>query len=262
MEMCVSTRKAWTPASQQYQNYPRCAAMALTLIRANPAAVTTQSHKKEVMTTSFCTKQEWKNVTKKVTLVKSMFHLACEADADVTVLKAMLEVEPLLASMTLLIEGRHKFPLDVLWFVNESAMDKMALMILLTQFEGRVIDPPPMHHLLHGACSKPCPWECFSRILDLYSAQASQRDTIGNLPLHYAVRNSSGELQRLNRNHDVIQKLIAANPKALRTRDAATGLFPALEAASRSLPYDRYNLSLTYELLLAAPEIVLDARSN
>jgi hypothetical protein len=58
----------------------------------------------------------------------------------------------------------------------------------------------------------------------------------------------------------MIQKLVEANPEALRTRDAATGLVPALEAASRSSQFDQYHLSVTYELLLAAPEIVLEAR--
>ena len=257
MEVCISSRKVWTPATKQYQNYPRCAAMALTLIRANPAAVTTKSYT-QVDSSRFCYVQR-RHIIEKVTVTKTMFHLACEADADVTVLKAMLEVDPLLASTLVSAQVGRKSPLDLLCSANKSAIDKMAL-ILLTQFEGRVVDPLPMHHLLHAACSKPCPWECFSRILDLYSTQAFQQDSRGSLPLHYAARNSSLEFQRLQQNHGVIQKLVEANPEALRTRDAATGLVPALEAASRSSQFDKYQLSVTYELLLAAPEIVLEAR--
>jgi hypothetical protein len=90
-----------------------------------------------------------------------------------------------------------------------------------------------------------------------HSAQTYERDTRGSLLLHYAARNSSLEFQRV---HDMIKKLVEANPEALRTRDAATGLVPALEAASRSSQFDQYHLSVTYELLLAAPEIVLEAR--
>jgi hypothetical protein len=122
----------------------------------------------------------------------------------------MLEVDPTLASRTVVIikkvqiaslsainvsrkETKVMSPIDLLWAANESAMDKMGL-ILLTRFDGRVVNPLPMNTLLHAACSADCHcrWDLFSRILQLneYSSQASTRDTKGNLPLHYAVRNS------------------------------------------------------------------------
>jgi hypothetical protein len=292
LHICMSAREVWNPATQQFDFYRRSPQMALTLIRAFPEVCTMWARSE--------TGALWDHI-----VIKTPLHLACEANADIMVLKAMLQVDPTLASQitgeytSAENMGQHtreqKSPADLLWAAaaNGTSVYKMAL-LLLTQFEGRVVDPLPMHHLLHAACSGKCPWECFDRILEGYSAQASQRDDRGNFPLHYAVQNSSllfqectypsvfhrspgvvdlTSLLSIRRHHrlgqhsvsvtlklntGIIEKVVAANPEALHALDAETGLPPALLAATKSGTSQHY-LSVTFDLLLAAPDLVLGA---
>jgi hypothetical protein len=87
-----------------------------------------------------------------------------------------------------------------------------------------------------------------------YKAQASQEDDRGNLPLHYAVQNWW--------NVDVLKKIVEANPEALFALDGETRLPPALMAATKARFNCTYDVSRTFELLLAAPQIVGQSLAN
>jgi hypothetical protein len=259
--------------------------MALTLIRASPQVC------RETCRGGFGDRNDPR-------VDKTVFHVACEANADIIVLKAILREDPTMASQATVpvwvwldrlstvnlnslamsyLDSQSTFgglnkmeimeisrmatrtPKDVLEAHNdESSLDKVAL-LLLTQFKGRFVDPLPMHHLLHAACSVACPWACLDRILEEYSAQASQKDDRGNLPLHYAVQNW------WNNDDNVanVKKILKVNPEALVALDGETRLPPALLLAAATNSHKSMimsdnlsQLSLTFELLLAAPEIV------
>jgi hypothetical protein len=223
------------------------------------------------------------------------FHLACEADADISVLRAMLQVDSSLAKRPCISESLHdslKTPVQMLWQANDTAMDKMAL-LLLTLFNGHVVqEPMPMKHILHAACSERCPRDYLSRIMKECPEAGSREDNRGNLPLHYAVRHASVESQaytkfvvegllelhpeaatrqdnegrlplhvalagnsRLTWYKGGIDKLVAANPEALYTLDKLDMLYPVLTSAIYAME-SRLHLSTTFELLLAAPGVV------
>lgn len=248
--------------------------MALALIHANPTAV------------SIAAQSGFKRMTP--------FHLACDANADISVLRAMLEVDPSVATQSCVNEGMHtdgESPVQMLWKQND--MDKMAL-LLLTVFEGRAVDQLPVHHLLHAACVSKCPLDYLARVLKEFPNQASQPDDHGNLPLHYAVRHSSAESQaythsvlerllelypeacsipddtgrlalhvalsdsRLTWHKGGIDLLVKANPEALYCLDTTSRLYPFLTSALYATQ-SRLHLSTTYNLLLAAPGVVRHA---
>jgi ankyrin repeat protein len=166
---------------------------------------------------------DWKATggTKDPRVKQTPFHLACQANADITVLKAMLQFDPTLATEAMLQDNLKKSPANLLWAAaeaaaaeaeaaNEISLDKIAL-LLLTQFEGSVVDPLPMHHLLHAACALKCPSQYFDRILEEYSAQASQRDDRGILPLHYAAQN----WDTINWNPATLERVVKGYPGAV-----------------------------------------------
>jgi ankyrin repeat protein len=219
LHYCLQRRKTWT-GKRVCRRSSDC--VALVLIHAHPEAVNCVRETSDGLMTPF--------------------HLACQNDADVTVLRAMLEVNPALASQHD-NRGTSNNPIQLLWKANQSAMGKLAL-LLLTAFEGKVVTSH--RHILHACCSQECPQELVFRIMETYPA--SERDDQGNLPLHYAIRGEDSI---------VIRRLVAAYPEALYTLDADT-LFPVLACALRATE-NRFHLSLTFELLLAAPDIVLRA---
>lgn len=272
LHYCVERRLVLRPSKELVR-------MALLMIRACPRAV------------SMATKSGFKQRM-------TPFHLACEADADIKVLRAMLHVDPSLATRPCVSDESvclGKSPVQMLWQANDAAMQKMAL-LLLTALEGQVVqDPLPINHILHAACHEQCPRDYLSRIMKEYAVQASQPDDRGNLPLHYAVRHASVESQaytkfvleellelypqaasrrddnerlplhvaltgdsRLTWYKGGIDKLVAANPEALYTLDVTDRLYPVLTSALHAT-HSRLHLSTTFELLFAAPGVVRHA---
>lgn len=248
--------------------------MTLALIHAHPWAVSTVAQ------------AGFKRMTP--------FHLACDANADISVLRAMLEVDLCLATQSCVNEGMHtavETPVQMLWKHND--MDKMAF-LLLTVFKRQAVDQLPVHYLLHAACYRKCPLDYFARVLKEFPNQASQPDDQGNLPLHYAVRQASVESQahtksvlkrllelypeacsipddtgrlalhvalsdsRLTWHKGGIDLLVKANPEALYCLDTTSRLYPFLTSALYATQ-SRLHLSTTYNLLLAAPGVVRHA---
>lgn len=170
------------------------------------------------------------------------FHSACGVDADIAVLRAMLEVNPALASQ--LTTQNHQSPLDILlrkngWNLTGVALDKVAL-ILLTTFKGRVMDPVPMNQLVHAVCCYPRPLTILTRMVRTFPEQASQPDDQGYLPLHYAVQkidvwdNEDSPFLHSRFVFQKLMKLVRAAPQALLTVDPIDGLYPALMSATRA----------------------------
>ena len=93
-----------------------------------------------------------------------------------------------------------------------------------------------------------------TKLIAVYPDAASKPDGEGRLALDLALSNPL-----LVGNNRAIQKLVAANPQALSTLNARNRLYPAL-ASAEDADKSRFNLSVTYELLRATPDILLHAR--
>jgi ankyrin repeat protein len=92
-----------------------------------------------------------------------------------------------------------------------------------------------------------------SSLLDMSPETASMTDREGLLPLFIALRNLGLSWVR-----GVILKVAEAYPQALHRRDSEHKLFPFLLAAMRANESTEH-LSVTYELLLKTPEMILRA---
>jgi len=245
---------------------------------------------------------------------KTPFHIACEADADYQVLKAMLTINPALATEPFVKRDVYSVaenPLQLLWKHNQysyngsssrtmsssrhaAAMrrtkEKMALLLQAAHY-GTVgpLDRP--FRLLNAATSVRCPRDYFSQVLAEHEHQVGTPDEAGLYPLHYAVMNANPDSQSytqfvvealLERYPDAsavpdrdgrlplhiavsdtlmtwhksaVREIVFANPNALRRVDPGNGLVPFLASAVHATK-SRLHLSTTFELLLAAPEMV------
>lgn len=280
---------------QRGETAPRVSDLALLLIRTHPEAV---------------------NVIREVSHYEhermTPFHLACQANADIKVLQAMLEQNPSLASQPYTDTVVFNNALRLLWDANENTIDDSTVLILLTALKGRVVDPLPTNHLVHAVCNYPCTPEyiggLFGAESQYFLPQLWNRDDRGNLPLHYAVNptyvygqcfegtdseflvlakdllallvdfvlkiysdaasmtGAEGKLPLfmalsntgVSWNRKVILRIAEAHPQALHRRDSDMKLFPVLLAATQANESNEH-LSVTYELLLKTPELLLHA---
>jgi len=229
--------------SRSRSNEPRSTDLALVLISADPACV------------SVCEDP----------YTSTPFHIACDADADIVVLRAMLQANPELAAF---MTKHSKTPMDILlrkngWNISGPALDKVAL-ILLTNYKGRVVEPLPMHEMVHAVCCYPRPLTFLTRIMKAFPGQVSQPDEDGCLPLHYAVKNvgtwdnSENPFVFSNFVFQKLMKVVKASPEALWTLDPNDRLYPVLMSATKANECT-IHLSVTYQLLLAAPEMMSQA---
>jgi hypothetical protein len=311
LHFAVEKRLAWG-------NDRNTAVLILRLIRACPSAVSLRTH------SGFKT--------------KTPFHIACEADADYFVLKAMLTINPALATEPYVRTDAYSVvenPLQLLWKnykysshqnqnhsnnnqnnlnnpnnpnpnnhnnrnhrVQQQTKDKMALLLKAAHY-GTVRTHLPAHstfRLLNAACSVRCPRDYFKLVLQEHADQIYELDEDGLLPLHYAVRNASTDAQAYTQfvveallevypkgasipdavmgrlplhvavsdtlmtwHKGGVRELTYSCPNALRRRDPVTGLVPFLASASVANK-SRLHLSTTFELLLAAPEMVVQSQ--
>jgi ankyrin repeat protein len=297
LHFAVEKRLAWG-------NDRNTTALILRLIKACPSTVSVRTH------SGFKT--------------KTPFHIACEADADYVVLKAMLTINPNLATEPYVKKDVYSVvenPLQLLWKNNKHSSstnnnhnhnndnqnspnhnnslrsqrhtkEKMALLLKAAHYGTvRTLPAGRTFRLLNAACSIRCPRDYFTLVLQEHRDQIDQPDEDGLLPLHYAVMNASPDSQAYT--HFVVEALLEAYPQgasiadsagrlplhvavsdalmtwhkggvreltfscpnALRRRDPVSGLVPFLASASVANK-SRLHLSTTFELLLAAPEMV------
>eukprot|EP00527_Entomoneis_sp_CCMP2396_P004893 CAMPEP_0198139994 /NCGR_PEP_ID=MMETSP1443-20131203/3232_1 /TAXON_ID=186043 /ORGANISM="Entomoneis sp., Strain CCMP2396" /LENGTH=363 /DNA_ID=CAMNT_0043802295 /DNA_START=351 /DNA_END=1442 /DNA_ORIENTATION=+ len=247
---------------------------------------------------------------------KTPFHIACEANVDYVVLRAMLSINPALAVQP--FNNSHNTyghcdteenPLQLLWKNNHLLPDgnrgvvkeKMALLLqaahmgaVLVEYADADADADAACEdnfvLLNAACSVKCPRDYWALVLEEEADQIARLDEHGLLPLHYAVRNATAENKSytqfvvnallktfpqaaavtdesgrlplhvacsigLTWHKGGVQELTLGNTDALRTVDPLTKLVPFLQSAEHAIS-SRLHLSTTFELLLAAPEMV------
>jgi hypothetical protein len=245
--------------------------------------------------------------------MKTPFYIACEANAPIEVLHAMLAINPRLASEPYVKKDIYNVaenPLQLLWKMakavahssphsalhsqqQDDIQEKMALLLRAAHYGSVSLedDYPYEFRLLNAACSVQCPREYFSTVLFDHVYQVSLPDERGLLPLHYAVRNASVEAQSytqfvvsslleldplaasvpdeqdrlvlhvavgdsvLTWHKGGVRELVFANPEALQVPDPVNDLVPVLLSAVHAHK-SRLHLSTTYELFLAAPEVV------
>lgn len=157
---------------------------------------------------------------------KTPFHIACEANADWRVLRAMLLINPGLATEPYVKKDVYsvaEHPLQLLWNNNNNTAttttattthDKMALLLRAAHY-GTVDDAFHQGHpvrLLNAACSVRCPQDYFLQLLEQHADQVRELDERNLLPLHYAVEHASVESQAYSQ--FVIESLLKLYPEA------------------------------------------------
>lgn len=110
----------------------------------------------------------------------------------------------------------------------------------------------PLHYAVQHAHADSQPYTQFvvESLLHVAPHAAAATDPLGRLPLHMAVSDTL-----LTWHKGGVKELVWSYPSALRQIDPVTGLVPFLASATAATQ-SRLHLSTTYELLLAAPEMV------
>ena len=227
---------------------------------------------------------------------KTPFHIACENDASLDVLTAMLRVDPKLATQPYTQNELYsEQPLQILWnslTKNHRQPNTLKMEVLLrAAYCGTVVDDDANFRILPAACSIRCPRDYVSHILSTYPDQISVPDSHGLLPLHHTIK--SADQQSALYTDFLIEELVTEFPDAasmpmergvlpLHTliadremtwhkggvRHVVLAFADALRKAdprSGLFPFmtsamhatqSRMHLSTTYELLRAAPEVI------
>jgi ankyrin repeat protein len=218
-------------------------ALILRLIRACPAAVSQR------------TKGGFKT--------KTPFHIACEAAADYKVLKAMLTINPSLATEPYSKRDIYSVienPIQALWKAhlhlsqsgfNESSMHqakkKMALLLQAAHC-GTVTfaNKERSFRILNAVCAVRCPRDYFAKILNDHVDDVRLPDEKGLHALHYTVRSVSADSQAYT--EFVLEALLNVFPQAAAQRDDVGKLPLHVAISSTFLQWHRGGLR---ELTLA-----------
>jgi hypothetical protein len=160
---------------------------------------------------------------------KTPFHIACEANADARVLKAMLMIHPGLATEPFVKKDVYSIaenPLQILWSHesnhrnNNNTREKMALLVRAAHY-GTIDDAfhqDSKIRLVSAACSVRCPQQYFLQLLQQHEDQVYELDEPRNLlPLHYAVLNASVDSQPYTQ--FVLESLLDYYPEAAAVPD-------------------------------------------
>jgi ankyrin repeat protein len=122
--------------------------------------------------------------------------------------------------------------------------------------QARVVDERgnlPLHYAVQTASVDCQLYTQFliQSLLQVYPEAARQRDAHGRLPLHVAIQDS-----HMTWHKGGVKELVYAYPDALVSRDEQSkGLYAFMTSAPQAIS-SRLHLTTTYELLLAAPEMI------
>jgi ankyrin repeat protein len=264
----IYNHSGWTPLHLACQKHSQASAseldsIRLALIQACPSAVSSRRESGYIRETPF--------------------DLACQSQAGLSVLEAMLSIDPTLAFPRKETLAMNRSPLQVLW--NHGLKEHVASVLLTTLFQQLVDDRSSF--LLHAACLRRIPRACFETILKENLNQVMIKDPGGNLPLHYA--SSQKNSAALPYTETIISLLLQAAPNSanvlnserrlplhnaldhphltwerglsklskdnLLVRDPRTGLYPAQMAAVHA-NQSRVHLTTLFSMICAAPEVV------
>jgi ankyrin repeat protein len=164
---------------------------------------------------------------------KTPFHIACEANADIRVLRAMLQINPGLSTVPYVKKDVYSVaenPLQLLWNNNDNnsrsssrrqlsnnstaTSEKMALLLRAAHY-GTVEDD--FHQgsrirLVNAACSVRCPLDYFAELIQHHPYQVRELDERNLYPLHYAVQNASVDAQAYTK--EILEILLDIYPGA------------------------------------------------
>lgn len=183
---------------------------------------------------------------------RTPFKIACEANSDISVLRAMLQINPGLATEAYVKNDVYSVaenPLLLLWnnnsrdnsrsrgthnyssynprerssfsssnnITSSSTSEKMALLLRAAHY-GTVDDDFHQEEgrtkirLVNAACSVRCPQDYFIQLIQQYPDQVGELDERSLLPLHYAVSNASVDSQTYTK--FVLESLLEIHPEA------------------------------------------------
>jgi ankyrin repeat protein len=152
---------------------------------------------------------------------RTPFHLACEADADYCVLRAMLHINPRLATEPLSKVPdpytHSENPLQLIWQHHAAhprrTEQKMALLLQAAYLQSvhRTMTPSL---LLHAVTTVRCPREYVELLLHRYPGVVAQPDANGTTPLHTALLESSltHHYHQLHYRQYILQRFLEAAP--------------------------------------------------
>ena len=217
--------------------------LILRLIRACPAAVSQR------------TKGGFKT--------KTPFHIACEAAADYKVLKAMLTINPSLATQPYSERDTYAVienPIQALWkahlHLSQSSFNKGSaqqaekkMTLLLQAAHWGTVNPVPKERrfrILNAVCAVRCPRDYFIKILNEHVDEVIMPDEQGLYALHYAVKSFGADSYA--HTEFVLEALLGVFPQAASQPDKE-GMLPLhVAVASTFLQWHRGGLR---ELTLA-----------
>ena len=134
---------------------------------------------------------------------------------------------------------------------------------LVEQFPDQVREPDernllPLHYAISNASVDSQAYTKFvlEILLKIYPGGAAQEDDSGRLPLHVALMDSY-----LTWHKGGIKELVMAYPSALRVKDPMNEMLPFMSSAFHAIK-SLLHLSTMYELLLSAPDVIVQVSSN
>ena len=202
---------------------------------------------------------------------KTPFHISCEVDASMEILRAMLRVDPSLATESYGVQDVYSItesPLHLLWNAttksnghnsagnaNQLRLSEEKMELLLraaycgTVQEGNDNDRHhPPFRLLNATCSIRCPKDYVSRVLQTHAAEIRQIDQQGYLPLHYVIENAQEDSPSYTR--FLLEHLLEEYPTAASvpfggTSSQNTSLLPLhVILTDRAMTWDKGGVQL------------------
>jgi hypothetical protein len=179
-------------------------------------------------------------------------HIACRWRASVNVICALVEQDPLTASVT---TKYGKTPLTALWEgyskggkgqeIYQSTCEKSKVLLGAIARSHRLLSEENGAPLLLHACMQiECPDALLYLVMEEYKHQISNRDQQGRFPLHIAADVGIPSQRKLHK--CVIETLIASYPEAARIEDPITGRL-ALHSMTSNPAYSWNEMQIVFQ---------------